>query len=202
MNATPPTRGRPLAANPETLREQAISILIRDGYATATMARSAEEVGVSLRTLHRYFPTKADIVWGGIEGALDALRRGFGRADERVPIVEAISEVIVNVFAEDADEGRAVGRARLRLIATTPELEATRPETYRRWREETIAYIARRMAAPADDVMPRAAGAAVQTVIMEALAWWATRADAGDPAATVAAALRGLNALSSPVRAS
>lgn len=195
MEATGSNRGRPRVADRDALREHAIEILIREGYAKATMARIAAETGVSLRTLHRYFPSKADIVWGGIEGALASLRDEFERADERAPVIESIIGVVVRVFEQDADRGHSVGRARLRLIATTPELEQTRPDTYRRWREETIAYIARRTRMSPDSVAARAAGAAVQTVIMEALAWWASRDEQASPTETVARALHGLEAV-------
>lgn len=191
------TRGRPPVADEDDLRTRAIDVLQRHGYRAVTMSRIAEETGVSVRTLHRYFPTKADIVWGGIEGSIDALRRGIAAADDRLPPMEAIAAVIVSVFREDADEF-AVGRARLRLIASEPELESTRPETYRRWHEETVGFFARRLHLPADDVVPQAAGAALQSAIMAGLSWWAAQEDDGLPAAeAVGRALRGIAALAS-----
>lgn len=162
------------------------------------MSQIAAETGVSVRTLHRYFPTKADIVWGGIEGSLDALRQGLARADETLPPMDAIAAVVASVFDQDADEV-AVGRARIRLIATEPDLESTRPETYRQWREESIGYIARRLALPPDDVVPQAAGAAVQTAIMAGLSWWAVQDDPElSPVEAVARALRGLGDATRP----
>lgn len=156
------------------------------------MSQIAAETGVSVRTLHRYFPTKADIVWGGIEGSLDALRQGLARADQTLPPMDAIAAVVASVFDQDADEV-AVGRARMRLIATEPDLESTRPETYRQWREESIGYIARRLALPPDDVVPQAVGAALQTAIMSGLSWWALQDDPElSPVEAVARALRGL----------
>lgn len=122
--------GRPPIAEEDDLRTRAIAVLQREGYGNVTMSRIAAETGVSVRTLHRYFPAKADIVWGGIEGSLDALRRGLAQADDSLPPLEAITAVVAAVFDQDADEV-AVGRARMRLIATEPDLEQTRPETYR-----------------------------------------------------------------------
>ncbi|SEB08522.1 acyl-CoA-like ligand-binding transcription factor [Leifsonia sp. 21MFCrub1.1] len=179
-------------ADEDDLRTRAIEVLRRDGYGAVTMKRIADELGISVRTLHRYFPAKADIVWGGIEGALDALRRALSEADDALPPWEAISAAILSVFAQDAD-AFAVGRARMRLIATEPELESTRPETYRQWRDETIGFFSRRLGLPADDVVPQAAAAALQSTIMAALAWWAVQDDETlTPADTVARALDGL----------
>ncbi|MGO4298773.1 acyl-CoA-like ligand-binding transcription factor [Leifsonia sp. RAF41] len=185
--------GRPPIADEDDLRTRAIAVLQRDGYRNVTMSQIAAETGVSVRTLHRYFPGKADIVWGGIEGSLDALRDGLAHADDTLPPLDAITAVVAAVFDQDADEV-AVGRARMRLIATEPDLESTRPDTYRQWRAQTVAFFARRLGLPADDVVPQAAGAAVLSTIMSALSWWAVQDDSDiSPAAAVTRALRGLS---------
>ncbi|GAA3112569.1 AcrR family transcriptional regulator [Kribbella aluminosa] len=197
MSVTGRGRGRPPVADEGELRARAIDVMLRHGYENVTMALISDELGVSVRTLHRYFPAKPDIVWGGIEGSLEALRAALAQADERAPIIEAITSAVVAVFGEDADQ-LAVTRARIRLIASTPKLEATRPDTYRHWREETVAYIARRLATPADGVVPRAVGAAVQTAIMEALAWWASRSESTAPVEAVRQALQGIRQIADP----
>jgi len=190
--------GRPPIADEDDLRTRAITVLQQRGYRGATMSQIADTIGVSVRTLHRYFPTKADIVWGGIEGSLDALRQGLARADDRLPPMDAIAAVVASVFNEDAD-AVAVSRARMRLIATEPDLESTRPETYRQWREESIGYFARRLGLPPDDVVPQAAGAAVQTAIMSGLTWWASQDDPSLSAVqAVTRALRGLGDATRP----
>lgn len=184
--------GRPPIADEDDLRTRAITVLQRHGYAATTMSRIAAETGVSVRTLHRYFPAKADIVWGGIEGSLDALRRGLAHADDGLPPMAAITAVVASVFGQDADDAE-VGRARMRLIATEPDLEQTRPETYRLWREELVAYFARRLGVPAEDVVPRSAAAAVQSAIMAGLSWWAVQEHPDvSPAEAVARALGAL----------
>lgn len=190
--------GRPPIADEDDLRTRAIAVLQRDGYRNVTMARIAAETGVSVRTLHRYFPTKADIVWGGIEGSLDALRTGLAHADDSLPPMDAIAAVVAAVFDQDADEV-AVGRARMRLIATEPDLETTRPDTYRQWREETVAYFSRRLGLPPDDVVPQAAGAGLQTTIMSGLSWWALQDDPElSPVDAVTRALHGLSSATRP----
>ncbi|AXG82020.1 acyl-CoA-like ligand-binding transcription factor [Streptomyces paludis] len=197
MPGQKPQRGRPPLADVGLLRERAIGILLRDGYPNVSMARLADEVGLSVRTLHRYFPTKADIVWGGTEAALDLLRRHLDETDADLPILEAIIVAVVGVFSEDTDEP-SLSRARLRIIATTPDLRSTRPETYHGWRDETIAFIARRTGASVHDVSARAAGAAVQTAITESLTCWAADDSGESLADTVTCALLGLGALAAP----
>lgn len=186
-------RGRPPAASIGDLRARAIKILERRGYTDTTMAALAQHLGVSVRTLHRYFPTKADIVWGGLEGGVDALREGLVEA-ANLPLIEAISSAMASAFAREADNG-SIARSRLRIIALTPELQSTRPETYAGWRTETIRFIARRMGVPVDDVVPRVVGTALQAAIAEALVWWALRNDDTEPAEAIARALSGFNAV-------
>lgn len=187
-------RGRPAMVDVVDLRTMALDILLARGYQNVTMSELAAEAGISVRTLHRYFPGKADIVWGGLEGALEALRGAFEKVDERLPALEAVTQAMVTVFAEEAEEA-TFGRSRLRVLASTPALEVTRPEIYRLWRQETVAFIARRLDMAPDDIVPLAVGAAIQTTIMEALAWWAARDVRDTPADIVAHALHGLESI-------
>ncbi len=160
------------------------------------MADIAGEVGVSVRTLHRYFPSKADIVWGGIESSFEALRAAFETADERLSVIEAVRSVVMSVFDQQVED-LALTRIRLRLIATVPELQASRSETFERWREQLVAYVARRLGEPEDAITPVAAGAAIQAAMLRALAWWAVREEDASPADVVAQALRGLEKVAS-----
>lgn len=190
----PPRRGRPPLADTADLRAKAFGVILRLGYQQSSMSRIANELGVSVRTLHRYFPAKADIVWGGIETSLEALGRGLRHADRQLPLIEAITAVVVAVFDQNEEE-IPVDRARLRLIATTPELRAARTETYELWREEISEFIGARLGSPAGSLTPRVMGAAVQTTVSEALAWWALHDAADSPRDVVARALRGFDAV-------
>ena len=188
-------RGRPPLADVAQLRSRALTILLARGYENVTMADLATEVGLSIRTLHRYFPAKADIVWGGLDGAIHAYRRALDGTSGHTPLLEALSEAMAAVFAEET-ESATFGPLRLRLIAVTREFESSRSETYRRWRQETIVFIGRRVGVEPEDLRVRAAGAAVQATVMEALTWWAARPDELTPAAAVTQALLGLGKLS------
>src|SRR5699024_4927957 len=62
MNAQVRQQGRPPVADVESLRAAALPLIERHGYEQVSMSALAGELGVSVRTLHRYFPAKADIV--------------------------------------------------------------------------------------------------------------------------------------------
>lgn len=184
-------QGRPRVAEREALRSQALQVVLELGYEQATMSTIADRVGVALRTLHRYFPTKADIVWGGLERSIDALRGGLTRADDRRPVIEAVSAAIIEVFDDDEDE-LDVSRARLRLIATVPDLQAIRTETFTLWQQQLSAYIAHRTEARPTDLVPVVAARTLQTAVLHALQWWAMNDVDGNPSDVVIIALDGL----------
>ncbi|NII42618.1 AcrR family transcriptional regulator [Curtobacterium flaccumfaciens] len=184
-------QGRPRVAEREVLRSQALQVVLELGYEHATMSTIAERVGVALRTLHRYFPTKADIVWGGLERSIDALRGGLTRADDQRPVIEAVSAVIIEVFDDDGDE-LDVSRARLRLIATVPELQAIQTETFLLWQEQLSTYIARRVQTDPSGLVPIVAAKTLQAAVLHALQWWAVHDVNVNPSEVVTTALGGL----------
>lgn len=194
MTDNRPRRGRPPLADIADLRAGALGVILRVGYQQSSMSRIADELGISVRTLHRYFPAKADIVWGGMESSLDALGEGLRHADSGLPVIDAITAVVVAVFAQNVEE-ISVDRARLKLIATTPELRAARSDTYELWRQELINFVACRLGSPPGSLTPWVMGAAVHTTVTEALAWWALNDAAGSPGDVVAQALGGFEAV-------
>lgn len=186
--------GRPPKAEPETLRAQLLDLIAVVGYENASMGSLAASVGMSVRTLHRYFPAKADIVWGGIEVSVDALTAELNAAADTAPIIDAVVLAVTNVFARNAED-REIMRTRLRLIALSHELRTSRSSTFEGWRHAVIHFVATRRGEPAQALIPVTAGAAIHTAIMEALNWWGLQEDSLDPADCIAQALQGLSKL-------
>ena len=80
-------------------------------------------------------------------------------------------------------------RTRLKLIATTPELQERRSDAFRRWCDELVRFAAHRLNQTPKDLLPLALGHAAQGAIMAALSWWATQPDETTPAQAVQKAL-------------
>src|ERR1700759_1855624 len=59
----------------------ALELFAEQGYPDVTMDDIAEELGVSARTLFRYFPSKEDIVLGVPRRSVQALLDELGRID-------------------------------------------------------------------------------------------------------------------------
>jgi TetR/AcrR family transcriptional regulator, regulator of mycofactocin system len=150
-----------------------------------------------VRTLHRYFPAKADIVWGGIESSIEILVSELNSADEARSTLDAVADAIAGVFDQNADD-LAIMRTRLRLIALTPELQASRSATFEGWRQAIIRFVAFRLELAPNSLICVTAGTAMHAAIMEALSWWALHAEVADPAGCITEALHSLSALGEP----
>lgn len=186
--------GRPPKADPEALRGQLLTLIALVGYENASMGSLANSVGISVRTLHRYFPTKADIVWGGIEVSIDALTAELNAAPDSSPTVDAIAHAVTNVFARNAEDLKIM-QARLRLIALSPELRTNRSSTFEEWRHAVIRFVATRRDEPDDELISVSAGAAIHEAIIEALTWWGLQDESLDPTDCITQALHGLSTL-------
>ncbi|VXC01152.1 conserved hypothetical protein [Pseudoclavibacter sp. 8L] len=190
--------GRPASADPRQLRVQMLEIILREGYEHVTMSQLAAEAGISLRTLHRYFPAKGDIVWLGAEGGHDALRRELDAVDQGLAPLQALAVAVGRVFDLEVEE-EPTARLRLRAIAAMPPEQSSRPDAYLGWRQEVAVFLARRAGLHPDGLVARAASAAVQAAMAEALSWWATEASADEAAHTaVERAFQGLEGLLGP----
>ncbi|MCT9821376.1 TetR family transcriptional regulator [Microbacterium sp. W1N] len=164
------------------------------GYENVTMAHLAATAGTSVRTLHRYFPSKADIVWGGIDTSLDALRAGFAEIPDGAPVLASVRSVVLEVLGGNVD-AIDVLRTRLRLISASSELRRRRAETFDSWRDELIRFVARAGGTSPDALVPVALGTALHATITAAILWWATEGDERDPAEVVAEGLDAFDGL-------
>ncbi len=187
----PKKRGRPPATTIEALQETALAVINRVGYERATLETIAAEAGVSTRTLHRYFATKADIVWSGTEQSAVILRDGFARISNEIPTTEALVCVTRDALAARPAITMMI-RDHLRLIAVTPELRAMRPELFHEWHAEFSRFVADRRGESPDDLVPRVIATATQEALMSALAWWATSDTNLPPSEVVVEALEHL----------
>lgn len=152
------------------------------------MTAIAREVGVSVRTLHRYFATKSDIVWGPIDVTFRGLRDRLAASPDDLGIVPTLARAIVESFSDSVEDASTV-RTRLRLIATNPELQANNSEPFQQWRQHLVNHVARRLGCAPDCVEALAIGVAVQSATMAALGWWAVRDGDESPQAVVSRAL-------------
>ncbi len=157
--AAPSAPARPLRGRrPSTTRRHAARVALElfatNGYDETTVEEVAASAGISRRTLFRYFPTKADLVWGEFDDELGRLAEQLaaGPADE--PIFEAVRRAVVatNHFGAGAlDELRI----RITLITTVPALVAHSTLRYADWLDVVARFAAERMGVGPDDLRAR-----------------------------------------------
>jgi AcrR family transcriptional regulator len=158
------------------------------GYETTTMDEIAELAGVGRRTLFRYFPSKPDLVWGGLEPVVQHMRDVLGNA----PADESARDVIARAMRESLDldpEHLEATRLRLRLMASDPGLIGFGVARLAANRDLLAEFIARRLGMETSDLHPRVLADAISSANFSALLWWATNDEEAPPASTVEAAL-------------
>lgn len=151
------TQGRPSATDHAAIEHAAFQLFEEHGFDETTMGQIAEAVGVGRRTLFRYFPSKNDIPWGQFDESLTHLGEQLAAVPADVPLPDAIHRCVVsfNDFDEAAIDQH---RLRMRLILTTPTLQAHSALRYADWRRVIAEHVAARTGVDPESFFPRMAG--------------------------------------------
>lgn len=173
--------GRPEATSHAAIEQAAFRLFADRGFEATTMDDIAEVVGVSRRTLFRYYASKNDIPWGQFDRTLDGFRTLFDTTPPDLSLRQAVHRAVVafNDFPPDADPPH---EQRMRLILETPSLQAHSVLRYEQWRRVIADYVAAREALDADDLLPRVIGHASLALALSAYEEWLRTDGLGLPA--------------------
>ena len=160
------------------LERVALELFARRGYDETTVDDVAGAAGVSARTVFRYFPIKADLVFGDAEVDLEELRRLLAEQDGSLPPFEA-ARLALGEFS--ARIGTPANADRVRVIATSPTLGARSLEIRERWAEAIAEALAARRGLAEPDHDARLAALLVTAVFVSAIREWSR--DGGEPEA-------------------
>jgi AcrR family transcriptional regulator len=184
-----PKRGRPPEADPHQVLVVALRLFERKGFDRVTMAEIADAASVSRRTLFRLFPSKSDLVWGGLDEVRAAVALQAAQFTGRLRLSVLIDGLIAPVLQQLEDpEAARMARRRLRLIAATPALlnHRTLHEI-----EEVVATVvaagAPRGGPPASLVARTLVAAAFAAIL-----WWAEHGEGTSALETVRSALEAM----------
>jgi AcrR family transcriptional regulator len=149
MGRPPLTEQRKAAIRLEIARA-AIDLFITQGVAATTGEQIGQAVGISARTVWRYFPTKEACVRPLFSTGVDTITTALRQWRPGRPLQEAFDPL----WATDAAlAGSDVG-ALLRLTRTEPGLRAVWLQTHDEAEPAFARALAERAGLPADDVRP------------------------------------------------
>ena len=145
--------GRPEATSHAAIEQAAFGLFAQRGFDETTLNAIAEAVGVSRRTLFRYYASKNDIPWGQFDLTLEHFRRLLREQPNNRPLWEAVHQAVrgFNEFPPDAEPPH---EERMRLILHTPALQSHSVLRYRDWRRVIEEYVAARLDLSAGDPLP------------------------------------------------
>ena len=176
LMATSPAHGAPLLGRPPVTSHAEIEragfrLFARRGFDGTTLDAIAAEVGISRRTLLRYYDSKNDIPWGRFSETLDGFRATLAATSNEVPLHEAVHAAVLafNRFDLDAHPSH---RERMQLILTTPTLQAHSVLRYGEWRQVIAEYVALRLGLRPDDLLPRTVGQVSLALTLSAYTHW------------------------------
>lgn len=179
MTSRAELRGRPAATSHAAIEQAAFRLFAERGFAATTLEAIAAELGVSRRTVTRYYRSKLDIPWGRFDQTLAAFRDLLDATPAELPLWERVHRGVVafNDFPADADPSH---RDRMRLILHTPALQAHSVLRYDEWRAVIAAYVAEQTGARPTDLLPRVVAQVSQALAVSAYeAWLETPETAG-----------------------
>lgn len=153
------------------IEQAAFRLFAERGFVATTLDDIAEEVGVSRRTLFRYYSSKNDIPWGQFDRTLEGFREIFASTPAHLTLYEAIGRAVLefNKFPEDASPPHI---DRMRLILETPTLQAHSVLRYSQWRGVIAEYAATRLGVSARSLEPRLLGHVSLALALTAYEMW------------------------------
>jgi TetR/AcrR family transcriptional regulator, regulator of mycofactocin system len=163
--------GRPPGTSRREVTRTALELFAQRGFVETTVDDVADALGVSRRTLFRYFASKNDMVWGDFDWVLSRLRAGLDASPREMPLHEALTRAVIESNRYE-DEQLPELRIRMRLITGVPALQAHSALRYSEWREVIAVWVSDRLGCAPGDVIPQTvAHAALGTSMAAFVAW-------------------------------
>ncbi|MGN6124959.1 MAG: TetR family transcriptional regulator [Humibacter sp.] len=191
-------RGRPVEVQPDQIALAALRLFDERGYAAVSMDDVARATGVSRRTVFRYFPRKADLVWSGAAEAQTDIRAALAETPDDASTIDAVRAAYARALDFPMEQWEAT-RRRLLLIQGHPALYETVRGQLDEQRALLLSFIAEREGLAPGSLRAYVLTDALSAASFSALVWWASAGDERPPAEVVDAALAELQkAFSAP----
>jgi TetR/AcrR family transcriptional regulator, regulator of mycofactocin system len=174
---TKQTPGRPRTTSRHEVQRVALRLFAERGFEETTLDEIADAVGVSRRTLFRYYPSKNDIVWGEFSEHLAGLRERLAAAPADEPLMEVLRRAVVAFNDYGAGELPEL-RIRMSLITSVPALQGHSMLRYQDWCDVVAEFVAARLGGEPDDHLPQVIANAALGTAMATYRHWITHPEA------------------------
>jgi mycofactocin system transcriptional regulator len=195
--------GRRRSTTTDHISNVAIDLFTAKGFDEVSVDDVAEAAGIARRSLFRYYPSKNALPWGDFDVHLEHMRELLNGVDPDVPIGEALRTALLAFNSFDEQE-TARHRQRMRVILETAALQAYSMTMYAGWRAVVAAFVAQRIGARAEGLVPRTAAWTMLGVALSAYETWLADESVsltqalGDAFDTVSIGLSGLDEKARP----
>lgn len=166
-----PRPGRPPRTTRHEIEQVALDLFATRGFEETTLDDVAAAVGVSRRTLFRYYASKNDLVWGEFDEHLQGLRLRLAESPPDEPIMAVLRRAVV-AFNDYGDDHQPELRIRMTLITGVPALQGHSMLRYREWSAVLAEFVAVRLGADAGDHVPQVIADAALGACMATYRHW------------------------------
>lgn len=181
-NERPP--GRPRTIDPDGVSLVALRLFDERGFEAVSMDDVAAAAGVSRRSLFRLFPSKAALVWGGLEESADRFRSSLAGSTQDDDLWDAVRTAYV-AAVDIPEELLEVTRRRLHVIRANPTLAAVGASTIGAMTDAVVRFASERDDSPRDALQTAVRAHALAGASNAALFWWAFHGGDESPADVV-----------------
>jgi mycofactocin system transcriptional regulator len=167
-------QGRPPVTSRWELECVALDLFHARGFDATTVDDVAAAAGIGRRTFFRYYPSKNDVVWGDFDGHLARLGERLAAVPDGEPLFAALRRAVLAFNTVDpAEELRH--RERMELLLRVPALQAHSTLRYAAWRAVVAGFVGRRLAVPAEDLVPQSVAHAALGACLAGYEQWLAR---------------------------
>ncbi len=199
MDTRTAQRGRPTSIDAANVSLIAVRLFETNGYDATSMDDIAQAAGVSRRSLFRYFPVKAALVWEGFDSFLLDLGRRLDAAPfDAAPFDDAVAHSIERCLADTflaRGDGLRLTRIRLQIVNSHPELRSFGSVGLLAVRDRLRSYVESRWQLPPGSLEATVIADATTAASFAALLHWAVATTDATPADTLRRAMQALGRL-------
>jgi TetR/AcrR family transcriptional regulator, regulator of mycofactocin system len=163
--------GRRRSTTWDHISNVAIELFAARGFDEVSVDDVAEAAGIARRTLFRYYASKNALPWGDFDAHLDHMRELLNDLEPDVPIGQALRTALLAFNSFDEQE-TARHRQRMRVILQTAALQAYSMTMYAGWRAVVAAFVAQRLGAKVEDLVPQTVAWTMLGVALSAYENW------------------------------